>query len=574
MSAPAALCDPFAASLFDERQLSSTMQASLVASMGPDPTTNGNLPPLSLRSRTQLSTTLPSLGDSAVNVAHLVNLPYHLRKLPPSIASDRSSRPNDTNLNNLEILVGVMPDMSQRITKALHKFIQEERLRNFSFLAEISHHYMKQEQLLVVSPAQSEDIQDAFSYHHDFTAYSYQEWFTFRQPSIYNSLRPTVMITIPEGNAVSVDEMTIAEPNARGNFISTPAVKWLREKYDWNDEGAMKFSENQYEEQLLWWKSNKQSFRLLDMPGELRDAIYLQIIGPTILPDLHASQTVSGRGLSYGRATGSQKHCDPNIEAPNMAIMRVNRQVWREVSHVAARDSQKRLRMVGYNNFDTARRGPSSSLTDIAGKWLTSAPQTGFFRKLQLEMSAASYFESIGIKPTAGNPLARAAGGFSLSILRKFTALRELDFRFIGPKHPDSVCPWALINNTCKKGEHSCQKRWIDWFFILGWDVLKHLRQNNKIRYTLSGCVKTSSRQYWERVLNSKGNNFGSMIKATEMHIRQQKRDHSPIACECSTPCSKADAAKDKSYLWSEYDIEKIVGLQEHIDDIYWSFRD
>ncbi|KAH7396979.1 hypothetical protein DE146DRAFT_678636 [Phaeosphaeria sp. MPI-PUGE-AT-0046c] len=402
---------------------------------------------------------------------------------------------------------------SRRIIEALHKFIQEERLRNFCFLASSSHRYMNQEELLIVSSATNEAIQEAMTGHHDSKVSSDHDWFTFRQMAGNDSAVHTVMITTAPRADVSIDEMTIMEPHSKGSLTNAPAVTWMLEKYNLDDEGAMKFSKEQYDEQFLWWRNIKKSFRLFDLPAELRDAIYLQIIGPVILPDLYGSEIVFGRGLSYGRAVSSQRFRDPEIEAPNMSIMR-------------------------------------------------------------LEMSAAACFESIGIKPTFQDPLARATANFSLSHLRHFTELREVDFRFIGPKHPDAICPWALISNTHKEGEHSCQKQWIDWFFVLGWNALEQLRQKDKIRYTLSGCVKTSTKRYWEHALNNKDSGRASTIRAARTRIRQEKTNNSPIDCKCSTPCSKAEAGKYKAYTWTEREIERIGGLQEHIDDIYWSFKD
>lgn len=49
----------------------------------------------------------------------------------------------------------------------------------------------------------------------------------------------------------------------------------------------MKFSELQYEELRLWWNSTAKLFALLDLPAELREAIYLQIIAPVVVPDVY-----------------------------------------------------------------------------------------------------------------------------------------------------------------------------------------------------------------------------------------------------------------------------------------------
>jgi hypothetical protein len=59
-----------------------------------------------------------------------------------------------------------------------------------------------------------------------------------------------------------------------------------------------------------------------------------------------------------------------------------------------------------------------------------------------------------------------------------------------------------------------------------------------------------------------------------EKRIRLGKTAMGCIPCVCSTPCSRADAAKLKTYAWDESDIRRIEGLQEHIDDGYWSFKD
>lgn len=581
MSTPAVLCDPFAALLLHRKQRSAAAQASPEETMGPNQTTTDNLP-LYSPSRAQGPTSLPSPLKSANELTHIPGLTHPGREPQPLLASSCSPGPNicnfydqETNMSDQGVQTGMVPVGSQHAIEALHKFIQEERIRNFSFLGMSSHRYMKQDELLVVVPATRENIQELRNRCPGLTAYGDHEWYTFHQLAAYGTSSPTVVVTVPAGSAISVDEMTIMEPNRRAGFTSTSAVAWLHSKYEGEDAGAMKFSEEQYEEQFMWWNSTGKAFPLLNLPAELRDAIYLQVLGPVLVPDIHASQTVFGRGLSYNRAKGGQKTRDPNIDAPNMAMMCINRQVKMEILQVATRDCQKRLRMVGLHGRDTAQRSPIYSGTHIARRWLSSAPYTGFFRKLQLEMSAAAAFELIGIKPTLLDPWAGATGEFSLSDLGHFTALKQLDFSFLGPKHEDAVCPWAVICARDQFGEHSCQKLWIDWFFTLGWEVLNDLRHHNKIRFTLSGCVKISSRQYWERVLNAEDDRYAQTIKAAEARIRQQKTDNSPIPCRCSTPCSKAGTeAMGKQYTWTERELEKIVGLQEHVDDIYWKFKD
>jgi hypothetical protein len=136
-----------------------------------------------------------------------------------------------------------------------------------------------------------------------------------------------------------------------------PAASWLQQAYDWDDSWVMKFSEERYEEQQLWWDQNGKHFKLLDLPRELREAVYLQIIGPVILPDEYRLRVVLGQGLSYGNSKRPGRNCDPDIESPNMAIMRINKQIREEANLVAHRDTIKRLREVALTQaYDRIRQ--------------------------------------------------------------------------------------------------------------------------------------------------------------------------------------------------------------------------
>lgn len=46
-----------------------------------------------------------------------------------------------------------------RLIDTIHQFIQDERLRDFVFLVKDSHHYMRQDELLVLCPATPLDIE-------------------------------------------------------------------------------------------------------------------------------------------------------------------------------------------------------------------------------------------------------------------------------------------------------------------------------------------------------------------------------------------------------------------------------
>lgn len=293
--------------------------------MGPIQTTTDELS-LSPHSSAQDSTRLPSPLDSANNLTHLPRWTHPARSPEPLKATSRDSaldiintNDQDSKMSDQNARLGETQDRPQQIIETLHKFIQDERIRNFRFLGRSSHQYLKQDELLVVSPANEDDIQDLRTGHRHLKTYKDDQWFTFSRFATNRASSRTVVVMAPEGSTISMDSLTVIEPYSRGSFGDTRAATWLHNKYDLEDAGAMKFADDQYKEQFMWWMGTGKAFRLLDLPAELRDAIYLQSLGPVIVPDLHASQTVVGRGLSYKRDRDSQKSRDPRHRGPKLS---------------------------------------------------------------------------------------------------------------------------------------------------------------------------------------------------------------------------------------------------------------
>jgi hypothetical protein len=468
----------------------------------------------------------------------------------------------------------IMPaaTLPESIIEVVHQFIQSERRRSFCFLAKHSHRHMSQQDLLVVSQATNEDIITVRSRDHYclLAAYADHAWYTFDEPMCHHNVRHTVALTFSEGRDFVIDNLKVIFPVSNGSLRTIPAVTWLRETYDWDDDWVMKLSTTQCDEQQKWWDGTSKAFRLLDLPLELREAIYLQAIGPVVVPDIYDGRVILGQGLTYGHAKRPGRNRDYDIEKPNMAIMRVNKQVHAEATLIANRDTFKRFRMVRHPWSLTAVTSPKVTMPTIITAIHNHAPHPAFLRNMQLEMSAAYYFMSIGIYPRSGRPFARQWSHFSIDTLQYFPVLQRLDVSFLSPKHPDAICPWETHNPNA----HSCQKIWIDWFFTLGWDTLQRLSSRGRVRFSLSGCVKTSSKVYWERVLNNHCDDDVLHIKAAERRIREEKKELGCVRCVCSMPCSREDAGRLETYMWDEADVRLIDGLSEHIEDEYWCFRD
>ncbi|KAF1911390.1 hypothetical protein BDU57DRAFT_461620 [Ampelomyces quisqualis] len=468
------------------------------------------------------------------------------------------------------------PSRAQEIVDGVHGFIEEERRRNFYFLGQHSHRYTKHDELLVVSPATSEEIDHLRKSDRDGQLIEYldADWFTFTEPISCNSSSHTVAITLPQDEAASIGNMTFTVPLLKDAPKSSTAVTWLHETYDWDDMWSMKFREQQLEEQRIWWASTGKAFRLLNLPLELRELVYLHTIGPVVLPDL-CKRMDFGKGLAYRITKRIGRNRDPDFEAPNMKIALLNKKVHHEALLVANRDTFKRLRAVGFRERSSASTKPALCITGLAMKIALREPRATFLRNVQLEMSAAACFESIGQKmlntSIAFQPYARRT--FYLNSLIAFPALQNLDFRFISPQHPDAICPWY---NSAQPDKHSCQKVWIEWFFALGFTILANLRETKPaLRFSLSGCVKTSTKTYWEHLLNDKHTDHMPAILAKRKEIREKRKENSMLKCECSYPCDRLGRqALGKKVEWEEEELRRIVGLRGLVDDGYWSFLD
>jgi hypothetical protein len=81
--------------------------------------------------------------------------------------------------------------------------------------------------------------------------------------------------------------------------------------------------------------------------------------------------------------------------------------------------------------------------------------------------------------------------------------------------------------------------------------------------------VKTSSKTFWENLLNDKRVDHTAYISDAKTQIRTTKQYEGPIPCKCSTPCSKKEAEKGKKISFTEHEVRMIEGLQGHIDDMY-----
>jgi len=508
----------------------------------------------------------------------------HKNKSDSALDPAETSNPERTSKQHLVVnsseartmgpqhLEKMQTDASEGIIRTIHDFIEEERRRSFCFLGQHAHRFMDHRDLLIVSHATEYDVRATLELSGDLhlQEYTKNDWYKFEEPK-RNNPSHTVAITLASGEDLRIENLAILIPQRIAEPRVIPANAWLRETYNWDDQWAMRFSKMQYEKQQTWWKNNGQSFRFFDLPRELRDAIYLQMVGPVVLPESRNGRVVIGNGLSYRNAERLGQNRDPDIYRPNMTIMRVCKGFHTEATIVANKDTFKRFRQVAHARANNQIRQPSNAIPNILASVLSNPPHAFFLRNIQLELSSAAYFASINIVPGLNDPFASKVGAFQLRHLARFPALRNLDFRFISPKHPGALCPWSKANGTSVQGAHACQKIWIDWFFTLAWDTLRKLGAPHPMCYTLSGCVKTSTKLLWEHLLNDARTEEAVDMQAEEAMIRAT---NGPGGCKCSTRCSRKEAEDGGVCTFTENEIKNIDGLEQHIDDMYWQFED
>lgn len=150
----------------------------------------------------------------------------------------------------LDTKVATMAQIQEEpIIAALHDYIQQERMRNFHFLDRHSHLYKQQEDLLVVTRADPNDLQALRSRRGTEVASDWNGIFTILEPLRAYGFKRIVSIEIQPGDAVTVENMVILELGHKGQKTTrNPGMKaadWLQMMYcnDADDTWAMQFSE-------------------------------------------------------------------------------------------------------------------------------------------------------------------------------------------------------------------------------------------------------------------------------------------------------------------------------------------
>ncbi|KAF1957027.1 hypothetical protein CC80DRAFT_593040 [Byssothecium circinans] len=469
---------------------------------------------------------------------------------------------------------------SDPVLDVIINFVKEEQKRNFAFLGRDTHLYTNGETLAIYR-TDPEDVEDSCKRWSLNVKDVDGVWYSFRL--VFHKLVHTVPLRCRTAPASPLAQQTEGLPDLLNGIAQLEVMTveedmklwmdlraWMRKTFEWHDPFEATLLGYQHEEMDFWWRGNGKYFRLLKLPLELREMIYLAAIGHIIIPKAEKIITF-GTGYSYGEKGRPGLTRDPNIERPNLNLLLVSRQIKQEVNGAVWMQAYKRFRAT------TRIELPHHAFR----RYKELAPPRALNR-LQLEMSAACYFDFICYSMEPGPVVSTPPDGLRVRALHGIPSLRYLDFRFMSPKHPDAVCPWSYENLRIRSTgigseiAHSCQETWIDWFFTLAFDQLP------KLRVSMSGCIKDSTRAKWEprfKYLDSKQgkneivDNQTAMVHRLVRHLKTElvKHDDKPLPCYCSISCCKGNnflAALNRG------DRRGIVGLEEAIEEQYWSFSD
>lgn len=504
------------------------------------------------------------------------------------------------------------------IAAAVFAFTIAERRRDYNFLSRYDHQYMDGQTLSVVCVPPPSPLSNKRKRNSTATApaptsmampsssriYEFRELNKFA-PKYTRALRicpshlaSTVLASVvtAEGS-VQVEHIEVQDPRT-GKW--EPVIAWLKRTYGGEDRvkevrlEIHKNSEAQLEEQRTWWRHNHSHFRLLELPGELRELIYLHTLGPFVIPRL---KTITGKTslpkdvyLTLG--TGSNDTAlnpsladvawpnwhkrelirdvdDVPIDYPNTNLLCVNKQVYQEARVVGWRDTTKRFQSpdIGHRSGHLDLRRYLRRFQIMSHRALRM-PTLHALNHLQLEFTAAAYFEFIGIstrpndlKPNNWYPAwAQSDPHPSRHISRLYHAqIKTLDLRFMSPKRVDARDPWYdrnkidfgtrefvyLENGVRQTGfRHCCQKTWIDYFLTLA--LHYHFRRMPNIKnITLSGCIKNSTREKWERILKDEKRGT-PVVHDMQDDIVAMRMSPVKWECFCARPCPRMEGPDEK----------------------------
>jgi hypothetical protein len=177
----------------------------------------------------------------------------------------------------------------------------------------------------------------------------------------------------------------------------------------------------------------------------------------------------------------------PPIEAPNLALLRVCKELHEEVSYLAWVVMRKRF-------FDSqvfipavqARFGPAMRF---------DYPRT----TIELAFTNADFVKFFGVQ--VNWQLRLVLGNSSGPLLQSLTGVKNLQLRFRTLDDGYKTSPWGRIDHKLHLGHYGgyaytcCQRTMVDWICTLAYPFVQGID-----KVTVAGAVKKDSREKWNAI--------------------------------------------------------------------------
>lgn len=282
--------------------------------------------------------------------------------------------------------------------------------------------------------------------------------------------------------------------------------------------------------QWNWWLANDQSFRFLDLPAEIRETIYRYAFG----------QIVEPYPTSKARRRGQNQVIKERN--PSAKILRTNRQVYTESSHI----------LFSYTPFFVEHRGVLKML-------LRAPAQCSRIRRLELALSHHDFFRTFGFSFTDEF---RYQSPRIIQALRKMT-LNHLELS-IAPPSLRTESTWA---------DGACQSIVVDWILEAAWPwvrghpvkVTGYVKSKQKVAFEALCLVEKRAVEVMRGHRIALGLTEGTLEEYDEWlecledddgGVRLDGKDHHPTVakegmqgtgdrelppqCRCVVPCTQA----------------------------------
>lgn len=260
---------------------------------------------------------------------------------------------------------------------------------------------------------------------------------------------------------------------------------------------------------------------MLELPGELCDKIYSFTLGSKIYPkstfryaDKDDTKACAAASLTLGKgyvprditqADYSSLPSDrlvleasKSVYKPNLALLRVSKQVSAEVLHVGW--IRKRKCFFDTRIFTLAARASAGSAMQLS--YRPEHPECyGSLSKTELGLSNRAFFELFGVRvdPQFQIVPARSLG----AQLQGVKGLRDLQLRFRSPDDGYAGSPWRYDRKLHLARYHGekyvcCQHTIVDWICTFPHPFIS----SSNVTATLTGAVKKATKDKWEAIFN------------------------------------------------------------------------